>query len=307
MFECSQPIFLKPGNPSFEAEEPIYTAEGDILTDVTPERADFLFAHMRTTELGIVYSDEKCGLPILVHPVLPGTPDYADTHLGEICVLIRDASENAAIYLGFREEVTEEEKRELILGSGTDSAPLKAKMNRVPVTEGNVFYVHTGELIGGSENCVAVVIHRKNEPLLRILPGVYEGGLLLTGNLTMDEAVSGISGKAVGAPEKFPYTRNLFTMTGEPGFEKQAVLGVASSFTMNLFRYKIRGKEGILADRGVLYFVLRGEGTLALGPKKWPVKKGDMFFLPYVATGVFASGDMDLYYATSGKPFLARK
>ncbi len=210
----------------------------------------------------IKFIDAKDDLSIQVHPdntyALKNEGQYGKTEMWYIV----DAADDAFLYHGFKDEISEEEFRERIKND-TLLEVLSAK----PVKKGDVFFIEAGTIHAIGKNIIIAEIQQNSNVTYR----VYDFGRVGKDGKKRDLHIN----QAVDVTKRTPAkpTSNMYPHIADCDY-----------FTVD--KINLDGKtfdkmQGVVTDNSFLsILILDGHGTIKNQYSSIEYKKGDSLFLP---------------------------
>lgn len=234
--------------------------------------------------------DSAIRLPIQAHPDKAFSRKYFSSDYGKAeSWLILATRENAKIYFGFKNEVTEQEFLSAIERSETDKKAMEELLNEIPVHKGDVFLVPAKVVHAIGYGCLILEIQEPTD--FTVQPEAWCGDY----HLSDFEKYLGLS--QADALKCFDYTiyGNKAEQLGRkhPRIVKQTsavtsevLIGAEDTPCFSVHRHRITKGNMLLEQAPCVYIVTEGEGCIKKGDYKQNLKKGDYFFLPFAAKGM---------------------
>ena len=231
----------------------------------------------------IKFIDAKDNLSIQVHPdnayALKNEGQYGKTEMWYVV----DASEDAFLYYGFQEEISEEEFRKRI-----EEDTLLEVLHAAPVKKGDVFFIEAGTIHAIGKNILIAEIQQNSNVTYR----VYDYGRI---------------GKD-GKKRELHVEQAIQVTKREPAQKRDTMyphIAKCDYFTVD--KINLDGKlfdkmEGFVTEESFLsILVLDGEGTIQNQFGSLSYKKGDSLFLPAGSGSYQIVGRCDALVTTVGK------
>lgn len=230
-------------------------------------------------------------LVIQAHPTIEFAKRHFKSPRGKAeCWYIINADEGACIYLGFKPGITEKQWTELFIRQDIE-AMLKC-LHKLPVTDGDVFFVDGGMPHAIGKGCMMVELQEATD-LMVIPERITPGGIILSeekmhGGIGFDNMFDCFDYTGYTLSElKSRYYR---TFSAEP--DSRCVL-VGSDLT-DKFRMEMYAVSNHLhidyEDTYVVAIVLDGYGEVQAGQHHTEIKKGDRLFIPAYDSKVLWKG-----------------
>jgi mannose-6-phosphate isomerase len=227
--------------------------------------------------------DSRERLTIQVHPTKEKARKYFDSEYGKTeCWHIVDTreGEEACIYMGFKEGVTENDFRSCF--ERQDLPAMLSMLHRIPVHKGETYLVRGGVPHAIGAGCTLIEIQEPTDYTLRVeqtTPGGFvidrETCHLGIGVDAMMDCFS-FDGKDLG--------QTLADCKIEPvdlGDGKTSLVGYGQTPCFRMERLVVTDRMELDGDRSFYgLYVLEGDGTLRDERKTEPAKPGDQFFVP---------------------------
>lgn len=231
----------------------------------------------------IKFIDAKDNLSIQVHPdnayALKNEGQYGKTEMWYVV----DASEDAFLYYGFQDEISEEEFRKRI-----EEDTLLEVLHAAPVKKGDVFFIEAGTIHAIGKNILIAEIQQNSNVTYR----VYDYGRI---------------GKD-GKKRELHVEQAIQVTKREPAQKRDTMyphIAKCDYFTVD--KINLDGKlfdkmEGFVTEESFLsILVLDGEGTIQNQFGSLSYKKGDSLFLPAGSGSYQIVGRCDALVTTVGK------
>ena len=192
--------------------------------------------------------------------------------------------ENACIYFGFKDGVTEADLKKAVEDSETDKAAMENLLNRIPVKPGDVYFIPAKAVHAIGYGCLILEVQEPTD--FTIQPERWCGDYKLSDHqmyLTLDKET---------ALSVFDYSYNLERVEREckktpeilyenSGCVKESLISKADTPCFSVERYKVNSGETEELSAPCIYVVTEGAGTLYGEGYEKEIKKGDYFFMPY--------------------------
>ncbi len=230
--------------------------------------------------------DAKNDLSVQVHPCDEYAHKYENDNGKTEMWYIISADQDAELVYGFKEKITKDEFRRAV-----EDNTLMDKVNRVPVRQGDVFFIEPGTLHAIGKGILIAEIQQSSNVTYR----VYDYGRL----------------GADGKPRQLHIEKALEVTNTEPADHRRPVYGIeldgvvtqlladCNYFIVN--RHRIIKEAGFTADKNSFAHVLvigGSGGELVAGNYRLELKMGTSVFVP-AGTGAFAiKGNCDVIITT---------
>lgn len=231
----------------------------------------------------IKFIDAKDNLSIQVHPdnayALKNEGQYGKTEMWYVV----DASEDAFLYYGFQDEISEEEFRKRI-----EEDTLLEVLHAAPVKKGDVFFIEAGTIHAIGKNILIAEIQQNSNVTYR----VYDYGRI------------GKDGKKreLHVEQAIQVTKRELAQKRDTMYPHIAKCDYFTVDKINLDGKLFDKMEGFVTEESFLsILVLDGEGTIQNQFGSLSYKKGDSLFLPAGSGSYQIVGRCDALVTTVGK------
>ena len=224
--------------------------------------------------------DAKDNLSVQVHPddafALENEGEYGKTEMWYVL----DADEGAALYCGFKKDITKEE-----YATAIKENTLTDLLNRVPVTSGDVFFIPAGTVHAIGKGILICEIQQNSNTTYR----VYDYGRRdKDGNtrpLHVEKAMAVSTLKKAPAHEKTPDGNHV-------------LLTACPYFTAN--RLRVNGRMTLAATTASFtsLIITAGNGSLKGDFGSLPFSKGDSLFIPAQNSSFVLEGSCEIITTT---------
>ncbi len=244
------------------------------------------------SNIGILvkYLDSAIRLPMQVHPDQEFSKKYFQSNYGKSEMwLVLDVRENASIYYGFKEKLSEEQFSELIERTKYDKNAVLPYLNRVYVKPGEVYMIPGKAVHAIGEGCLILEIQEPSD--YTIQPEYWCGGYSLSRRemymgLSKEEAIRCFDydlygEKCIRQAKKLPEV----TWDTEE-YKKEILIGKKDTLCFEVNRYIVRERV-ILKGEAAVYVVINGTGKIESSGYKRTINKGEFFFLPAICKNHF--------------------
>lgn len=240
-------------------------------------------------EFGVLikFLDSAIRLPIQAHPDKAFSKKYFQSDYGKTeSWIVLATRPGASLYFGFKEKLTKEEFIKAVEQSETDKTVMEPLLNRVDVNPGDVFLVPARMVHAIGAGCLILEIQEPTD--FTVQPEYWCGDyhlneqemyIGLEPDVAMDIFDYDTYGEdAVMAGRCYP---KVISETDNCKIEELIGYGDTPCFAIQ--RYTITEGEQKLVHAPAVYVVTEGEGVVVCGEESYSIKKGDYFFLPYLA------------------------
>ncbi len=235
--------------------------------------------------------DSAIRLPVQAHPDKAFSRAHFNSEFGKAeSWVVLATRENACIYFGFKDGVTEDDLRAAVEASETDKTAMENLLNRIPVKPGDVYFIPAKAVHAIGYGCLILEVQEPTD--FTIQPERWCGDYKLSDHqmyLTLDKDV---------ALSVFDYSYNLERVEKEckktpeiiyenNGCRKESLISKADTPCFSIERYIVKNGETQALSGTCIYVVTEGNGVLYYGDYKRNIKKGDYFFMPYSCSDKF--------------------
>lgn len=226
-------------------------------------------------------------LPVHAHP----GAGFAARHLGSVhgkteAWLVLDAEPDAAVYLGFRDDVADDVMREWVREQ--DVSSLLASLNRLPARHGDAFLVPAGVPHAIGAGLLLVELQEPTDFSIflewqgfRLDPTAGHLGLGFAVALeAVDRSACDVSALMSSEPDGLPAVRRPLPDDAEHFFRADVLRP---------------GKDGIALDPAwTVLIVTEGAGELESGEHSSEVRRGDVLLVPWAVGPTRLHGDVSV-------------
>lgn len=240
--------------------------------------------------------DSAIRLPAQAHPDHEFSKKYFNSEYGKTeCWIVLDTREDAKIYFGFADGVTQDMFEKAIDNSEYDKAAMEKLMRQVTPEKDGVYLVPAKTVHAIGKGCLILEIQEPTD--FTIQPEHYCGDYKLCSKemylgLTRDQAMECFEFQKVPNAKVVP---RVIEETNEKKIECLIDRNNTECFVIN--RIKLTDGKEILCvkDSYAVYIVTKGEGVLLGENYARDMKKGDYFFMPACLMGEFCiSGNLEI-------------
>lgn len=282
---CSSTTALNDG--STDPYEGVSVVKGtDIhFNDLLKEEKDLMLGNRDSLDVLVKALDSAIRLPVQAHPDKAFSRAHFNSEFGKAeSWVVLAARENAAIFFGFKDGVTEKDLREAVEASETDKDAMEKLLNKIPVKPGDVYFIPAKAVHAIGYGCLILEVQEPTD--FTIQPERWCGDYKLSDHqmyLTLDKET---------ALTVFDYSYNLERVEKEckktpeiiyenNGCIKESLISKNDTPCFSVERYIINNGETELLSAPCIYVVTEGQGELKGDNYCMEIKKGDYFFMPY--------------------------
>lgn len=241
--------------------------------------------------LGILVKilDSAIRLPVQAHPDKAFSRTYFHSEFGKAEMwLVLATRENARLYFGFKNQMTEEEFRAAIDRSATDKKSMEVLLNEISVKPGDVFFIPAKAVHAIGYGCLILEIQEPTD--FTIQPEAWCGDYRLndyemylglspdTAMKCFDFSLYGSKAESIGRKIPKVYQRSDTVVS-------ESLLGPDDTDCFSVRRHRITGGKFYGLTAPSVCIVTDGVGVIKCGEYQRPIRKGDYFFLPYSVNG----------------------
>lgn len=282
---CSSTTALNEG--STDPYEGVSVVKGtDIhFNDLLKEEKELMLGNRESLDVLVKALDSAIRLPVQAHPDKEFSRKNFNSEFGKAeSWVVLAARENAAIFFGFKDGVTEEDLRSAVEASETDKTAMENLLNKIPVKPGDVYFIPAKAVHAIGYGCLILEVQEPTD--FTIQPERWCGDYKLSDHqmyLTLDKET---------ALSVFDYSYNLERVEKEckktpeiiyedKGCRKESLISKNDTPCFSVERYVISNGETECLGAPCIYVVTEGEGVLTGEGYSKNIKKGDYFFMPY--------------------------
>ncbi|WP_312642186.1 class I mannose-6-phosphate isomerase [Hydrogenoanaerobacterium sp.] len=245
--------------------------------------------------------DSAIRLPIQAHPDKAFSQKHFSSDYGKAeSWLILATRENARIYFGYKNEVTEEEFLSAIERSETDKGAMEELLNEVPVHKGDVFFVPAKVVHAIGYGCLILEIQEPTD--FTVQPEAWCGDYHLSDyekylGLSQETALKCFDYTIYGDKAEQLGRKTPRILSQTDSVTSEALISTEDTPCFSVNRHRVQNGSLCLKQAPSVYIVTEGEGCIKNENYRQNLKKGDYFFLPYAAKGLFrieTSGQLEL-------------
>lgn len=288
---CSSTRALNEG--STDIHEGISKIAGtDIYFDeLLKDEKDLMLGNRNSLDVLVKGLDSAIRLPVQAHPDKAFSRAHFNSEFGKAeSWVVLATREDACIYFGFKDGVTDADLRAAVEASETDKSAMENLLNRIPVKPGDVYFIPAKAVHAIGYGCLILEVQEPTD--FTIQPERWCGDYKLSDHqmyLTLDKET---------ALSVFDYSYNLERVENEckktpeiiysnNGCRKESLISNADTPCFSIERYVIENGETEALNAPCIYVVTEGNGTLYCGDYTKEIKKGDYFFMPHSCSNKF--------------------
>lgn len=284
---------VKAINPKyFGVRDGVSVVKGtDIFFDDLIESEKELILGNRKYDCLVKYLDSAIRLPVQVHPTKPFSKKHFNSEYGKTeAWLVIDTRPGAKIYFGFNEYVGKEEFSLLEERSLEEKDIMETILNGVEAKVGDMYLIHGGLIHAIGAGCTIVEVQEPTD--FTIQPENWCGDYHITEQekyIGLDKSTaldcfdySMVGQKAIDSAKISPKV-----VVSREGYIKEALITYEDTPCFAENRHILTGGSFVMDFAPSVYMLLDGEVTITGENYNKVVKKGEYFFLPYVAENKF--------------------
>lgn len=255
-----------------------YNGEIRLITDVVGVE-DFGQGRLNSSVL-IKLLDSAQRLGIQVHPTTEFARDVFNSSFGktECWYILGKRSEDASVYLGFKEHVTRQLWAELF--QKQDIEGMLSCLHNINVTPGDVILVTGGTPHAIGEGCFMVEIQEPSDYTMRVEKVTVDGEVLTPKQIHYGAGEDKLLDCFDYTPRTLDEVRSEFVLTPTRGQNGQLHL-VKYSDTECFALSLVDGCDfGEICPSFVTVIVLEDGGEMLCNSKEYPLKRGEKYFVP---------------------------
>jgi mannose-6-phosphate isomerase len=258
------------------------------FNELLKHHKDLLLGNRNGLDVLVKALDSAIRLPVQAHPDKAFSKKHFNSSFGKAeSWYILATRENAAIYFGFKTGVTREDFEKAIEDSATDKSAMEKLLNRIPVKDGDVYFIPARAVHAIGAGCLVLEVQEPTD--FTIQPEHWCGDYRLSEKemyLGLDKntaldcfdfsfGLKDVELKCKKTPE---------TIEAKGGFTKQSLISKKDTPCFSVMRYSINHDKSSFFEAPAVYVVTSGAGTLKILGKDYSkdIKKGDTFFAPYI-------------------------
>ena len=258
----------------------------DLLTD----QKDLVLGN-RKYDCLVKYLDSAIRLPVQVHPTKEFSAKNFDSEYGKTeAWLVVDTRPNAKIYFGFNEFVGKDKFSELEERSLKEKNIMESILSGIDAKVGDMYLINGGLIHAIGEGCTIIEVQEPTD--FTIQPENWCGDYKISDNekyigLDKSTALDCFDYSMVGevALASARITPNIVIDTDLYTKEELITYSDTTCFAEN--RHVLKGGSFVIDYAPSVYILLDGEVSLSGESYCRVVKKGEYFFVPFVAEGKF--------------------
>ncbi len=249
------------------------------------EQRELMLGDRKGLDVLVKALDSAIRLPVQAHPDKAFSRVHFNSEFGKAeSWLVLATREDACIYFGFKDGITEEDFKKAVNDSETDKDAMEMCLNRIPVKTGDVYFIPAKAVHAIGAGCLILEVQEPTD--FTIQPERFCGDYKLSDN----EMYIGLEKET--ALSVFDYSYNLDRVMAEckktpvtefekDGCKKENLITKKDTPCFSVERFVLSGGKTPLLEGTRIYVVTEGNATLKGEDYEAALKKGDYFFMPH--------------------------
>ena len=236
--------------------------------------------------------DSSVRLPFQVHPTKEFSKKYFNSEYGKTeAWLVVDKRPNAKLYFGFKEKISKDELYVLEERSEIERDIMGNLLAGVEVEVGDIWLIKAGLIHAIGAGCTIVEVQEPTDFTIQPERWCNEYHISTEEQyigLDKDTALNAINYDIYGDGAKAFAKVNPTIEIDMPTYKKEILISYADTPCFAENRHTIKnGGSFVMNYAPSVYLCVDGDAVIIGDNYKKEIKKGDYFFLPYVAEGKF--------------------
>lgn len=233
--------------------------------------------------------DSGIRLPLQAHPDRAFSEKYFNSSYGKAeSWIILETRENACIYLGFKEKMTEDEFVRIIEANETDKHAMDNVLNRIEVKKGDVFFIPAKAVHAIGYGCLLLEVQEPTD--FTVQPESWCGDYFLSDyekylGLPRNVALKCFSYDLHGEKAVQVFRKTPEILKNEGGYVLESLISNKDTTCFNVNRHTTTNATFTLQNAPAACVVTEGEGEITHGDYTRSLKKGDYFLIPHCIKG----------------------
>lgn len=267
--------------------------EGIYLDDLIRMQRETMLGDRKSMGILVKVLDSAVRLPVQAHPDKAFSRQYFHSEFGKVeSWIVLATRENAKIYFGFKEQMTEARFLDAVKRSETEKDAMEALLNSIPAKAGDVYLIPARAVHAIGYGCLILEVQEPTD--FTIQPEAWCGDYRLNDfekylGLNRDAALKCFDYSLFGdhAVQVGKKTPKVFRR--QPGLACESLIGSGDTSCFSVNRYQIDGAQLPALSAPAVCIVTDGVGEIS-GPDGYAhsLAKGDYFFLPAYTNGRYA-------------------
>lgn len=240
----------------------------------------------------VKYLDSAIRLPMQVHPDKAFSKKYFNSEYGKTeAWLVIDTRPDAKIYFGFKDKISKEELSKYEERSLLEKDIMANIMNEVEARVGDIYLIRAGLIHAIGAGCTIVEVQEPTD--FTIQPENWCGDYQISEQekyigLTKDIALDCFDYNMYGKKAVKSAQITPITVIDEKGYKKEALISYEDTPCFAQNRHTIDNGSFVMEYGPSVWLVLDGEANISGRDYSRNIKKGEYFFLPYLAQGKYS-------------------
>ncbi len=240
----------------------------------------------------VKFLDSAIRLPFQVHPTKEFSRKNFNSEYGKTeAWLVVETRENAKLYFGFKDKITKEELSALEEKSETEKDIMGNLLRAVDVKPGDVWLIKAGLIHALGAGCTVIEVQEPTD--FTIQPERWCGDYHISYKeeyigLDKDTALDAINYEIYGDKAVAYAKVNPKITVSTPNYIKEQLITYSDTPCFAENKHTVKNGGSFAADYAPsVYICIGGEGKIIGDNYEKIIKRGDYFYMPYVAEGKF--------------------
>lgn len=236
--------------------------------------------------------DSAIRLPIQAHPDKEFSKRFLHSEYGKTEMwLILQTRPDACIYFGFKDKIDKNTFSQLVEKSKTDKDAMVPYLNRIEVKPGDVYLIPAKTVHAIGAGCLLLEVQEPTD--FTIQPEYWCGDYELNSfemylGLNKNTALDCFDYDKYGPEVSAAAKKQPRVLEERDGYTAEQLIGAEDTPCFRVFRHRLDRSAAPLASCPSLYIVTAGNGSLAGENYVRDIRKGDYFFMPAAAKGLYS-------------------
>lgn len=265
---------------------------GLFFDDLLNEHKEELLGN-RKYDCLVKFLDSATRLPFQVHPTKDFSRQYFNSEYGKTeAWLVIATRPGAKLYFGFKDKITKEELSALEERSEVEKDIMGNLLAGVEVQVGDLWLIRAGLIHAIGTGCTIIEVQEPTD--FTIQPERWCGDYHISYNeeyigLDKDVALDAINYDIYGDAAKAYAKVSPKTVVDTEKYKKEVLIGYDDTPCFAEVRHTVQnGGSFVMSYAPAVYICLEGNGQIVGENYKKDIKRGDYFYLPYVAEGKYS-------------------
>lgn len=241
----------------------------------------------------VKFLDSATRLPFQVHPTKEFSRQYFHSEYGKTeAWLVLATRPNGKLYFGFKDKITKEQLSVLEERSETDKDIMGNLLAGVDVKPGDMWIIHAGLIHAIGAGCTIIEVQEPTD--FTIQPERWCGDYHISYNeeyigLNKEVALDAINYDIYGdAAIRYAHIEPKLDVDTDR-YKKETLISYNDTPCFSEVRHTIKkGGAFVMSYAPAVYICIEGNAMLIGKNYKKDIKRGDYFYLPYVAQGKYS-------------------